>query len=254
MSLWAIDSEPLELRPNFTEDDLQVVIRAVYRQVLGNQHILEGDSLDSAESMLRNGDINVRGFVRAVAQSELYQSLFFSSSSPYRFIEMNCKHLLGRAPQDQAEISEHVQRYNAEGYEVEINSYIDSEEYLINFGDNVVPYARSTSTEAGVKNDGFNRMFVLMRGYANNDSGKSAQLINSLAANLPTAIKTPATGNGATSSTSKRYRIKVSTSTAAARLNKYSAKECMVDYSQMSQFIQSVHKSGGKIVSIAEVA
>ena len=59
--------EPVELRPNATEDDLQVVIRAVYKQLLGNAHLLESQRLDSAESMLRNGDITVRGFVRMVA-------------------------------------------------------------------------------------------------------------------------------------------------------------------------------------------
>ena len=35
MALWITDSDPIELRPNATEDDLQGVIRAVYKQVLG---------------------------------------------------------------------------------------------------------------------------------------------------------------------------------------------------------------------------
>ena len=33
MSLWAVESTPVEMRPNATEDDLQTVIRAVYKQV-----------------------------------------------------------------------------------------------------------------------------------------------------------------------------------------------------------------------------
>ena len=36
MSLWAVDTTPVELRSNSTEDDLQTVIRAVYKQVLGS--------------------------------------------------------------------------------------------------------------------------------------------------------------------------------------------------------------------------
>ena len=99
------ESGAVELRPNATEADLQVVIRAAYRQVLGNQHVLEADRLTSAESQLRDGEITVRGFVRAIAQSDLYKSLFFESSYQYRFIEMNCKHLLGRAPTSQADRS-----------------------------------------------------------------------------------------------------------------------------------------------------
>lgn len=64
----AFVSDPIELRPNATEDDLQVVIRAVYRQVLGNVHLMETQRLTSAESLLRNGDITVREFVRQVAK------------------------------------------------------------------------------------------------------------------------------------------------------------------------------------------
>ncbi len=96
---------------------------------------MESNCLLSAESQLRNGEISVWGFVTKVAQSDFYQSLFFSSNNQYRFIELNYKHLLGRAPQDQTEISQHVQIYNEQGYEAEIDSYIDSEEYSENFGE-----------------------------------------------------------------------------------------------------------------------
>ena len=91
MSLWLQDAPATELRPNFTEADLQVVIRAVYKQVFGNAHLLECDRQTSAESLLRDGDITVRGFVRMVAQSELYRSLFFENSSQYLFIDLISK-------------------------------------------------------------------------------------------------------------------------------------------------------------------
>ena len=98
MALWITDSDPIELRPNATDDDLQAIIRAVYRQVLGNAHVMESERLASAESYFKNGDITVRGFVRAVAQSDRYRALFFDNSYAYRYIELNFKHLLGRAP------------------------------------------------------------------------------------------------------------------------------------------------------------
>jgi len=252
MALW-VESDLLELRPNATEDDLQAVIRAVYRQVLGNAHLMESQRLATAESMLRNGDITVRGFVRAVAQSDLYRSLFFETSSPYRFVELNFKHLLGRAPQDQSEISEHVLVYNEHGYEAEINSYIDSNEYELSFGEQLVPYARGNRTQAGLKNVAFNRTFALMRGYAANDVGKTAKLIGDLGANLPTKIVAPATGSGAYSNTGKRFRISVSKASSGPRVTK-SAATYEVGYSQLSQKIQSIQKTGGKILSITEVA
>jgi len=254
MSLWVCDGAPVELRPEATEEDLQAVIRAVYRQVLGNQHVLESDRLVNAESMLRNGDISVRNFVRMVAKSALYSSLFFECASPYRFIELNCKHLLGRPPIDQAEISAHVQTYNAEGYEADIDSYIDSDEYLENFGENIVPYPRSSTTQTGFKNSTFTRGFSLMRGNAATDREQQAKLISAVAGNLPTKVTAPAVGRGgASSSTGKRYRVAVSTATRSAEVNKYSNLEYTVNYDQLSKQVQHIHKTGGKILSITEV-
>ena len=54
LGLDAFEVEPLELRSNYTEDDLQTVIRGVYKQVLGNEHIMESQRLDSPEALLRN--------------------------------------------------------------------------------------------------------------------------------------------------------------------------------------------------------
>lgn len=255
LGLDAFEGAPLELRSNATESDLQEVVRAVYKQVLGNQHLLEADALASAEAMLRNGDITVRQFVRLVAQSELYKSLFFYSASQYRFIELNFKHLLGRAPQSQAEIREHVALYNAEGYEAEIDSYLDSAEYSASFGDDVVPYARGIQTQTGLSNDSFNRMFSLLRGSANNDSGRDAQLITAIASNGATAIKPLVTGNGANyGNAKKRFRIAYASVKAPARLAKRASQDIVVNYDRMSKTISSLAKAGNKIVSITEVA
>jgi phycoerythrin-associated linker protein len=252
MTLW-IEADAIELHHNSSEEDLQAVIRAAYRQVLGNAHVMESQRLTSAESQLRNGDITVRGFVTAIAQSDLYRSLFFETSSPYRFIELNFKHLLGRAPQDQTEISEHVQRYNNDGYEADINSYIDGEEYAANFGENTVPNARGSRTQTGIKNVSFNRTFALTRGFAANDIGRSAKLIGDLGGNRPTKIVSPATGSGAYSNTGKRFRVAISKSSFGARVTQ-SVTTFEVGYSQLSQKIQNIQKSGGKILSITEVA
>ena len=246
-------SDPIELRKDFTEDDLQVIITAVYRQVLGNIHLMESQRLTSAESLLRNGDITVRNFVRMVAQSELYQSKFFNSSSPYRFIELNCKHLLGRAPLDQSEISEHVQTYNEQGYVAEINSYIDSEEYNSNFGENIVPYPRSVNSQTGIKNVVFNRTVSLLNGFATSDSSGKAQLISSVGANMAEKIKvsSPGVAKGYTN-TAKKFRIVVSKS-GITPVNRKSVASYTVSYSNLSKNIQNIQKKGGTIVSISEV-
>ncbi|MEH2282677.1 MAG: phycobilisome rod-core linker polypeptide [Nostoc sp.] len=252
MSLWAIDSPNVELRPNTSESELQTLIRAVYKQVLGNAHLLESERLATAESKLRDRKISVREFVNTVAKSELYQSLFFTSSSQYRFIELNFKHLLGRPPADQAEISEHVRIYNEQGYDAEIESYIDSNEYQQNFGENIVPYIRSTSSQIGIKNVTFNRTFSLLRGVASSDSDRKAKLINDIGSNLPTSIKTPTAGSSV-NSTDKRFLIKAVKGAGNFR-TRLGNLEYVVNYNQLSGQVQNIHRTGGKIISITEVA
>ncbi|MEM9117131.1 MAG: phycobilisome rod-core linker polypeptide [Cyanobacteria bacterium P01_F01_bin.56] len=255
LGLDAFEAPTLELRPLATEEDLQEIIQAVYRQVLGNVHIMENQRLASAEALLRDGSITVKGFVRAVAQSGLYRSLFFESNSPYRFTELNFKHLLGRAPQDQTEITAHTVTYNEQGYEADINSYLDSDEYNVSFGEDRVPYPRSIASQQGIKNDGFNRMFSLLRGPATSDRGKNAQLIASVAANLPTPVKAPASGkSGSYGNIGKRFKIAYSSSKGSARLQRVSQTSTTVTYSQMSQVVQGIHRSGGKISKITELA
>jgi phycoerythrin-associated linker protein len=253
MALWLADADPVELRSHASEEDLQVVISAVYKQVLGNAHIMESQRLTSAESLLRNQDITVKEFVRAVAQSDLYRSLFFDTSSPYRLVELNFKHLLGRAPNDQSEIAEHVLIYNQHGLEAEIDSYISSDEYTLSFGENTVPCARGNKTQLGSKNVDFNRTFALMRGNAtSSDSSKKAKLISDVAGNRPTAIKAPIGASGAYANTGKRFRIAVTKSNSGPRVT-MSKATFDVDYSQLSQKIKNIQKTGGKILSISEV-
>ena len=251
--LWVNSSAPLELRTGATEDEVQAVITAVYRQVLGNPHLMASERLTEAESKLRNGDITVRGFVSAVGKSDLYRKLFFESASQYRFVEVNCKHFLGRAPLDQAELSEHVQRYSAEGYSADIDSYVDSDEYQAKFGENTVPFATGTSTQAGSPNVNFNRSFALMRGDATSDASNSASLISDIAGNKSSTIKKPAGGSGAYANTGKRFRIQVSKAGAGPRY-KRSNLSCEVTYDQMTNRIQAIQRAGGSIVSITEVA
>jgi Phycobilisome Linker polypeptide len=98
------ETAPVELCPGFTAEDADVVIRAVYRQVMGNAHVMESERSIVAESQLKQGNLTVREFVRRLAKSEFYRSRFFESCDRYRSIELNHKHLLGRAPDNFDEI------------------------------------------------------------------------------------------------------------------------------------------------------
>jgi phycocyanin-associated rod linker protein len=268
------DLKPVELRPNWTKEEAQLAIRAVYRQVIGNDYIMASERLSSLESLLCNGSITVRDFVRAVAKSELYKSKFLFNSFQTRVIELNFKHLLGRAPYDESEVIYHLDLYQNEGFEADIDSYIDSEEYQENFGDNIVPYYRGFSTQTQQKTVGFTRMFQLYRGYANSDrsqiAGKKSRLAKELGSNSASAVVSPSgSGEGwgyqpsnrgvtpkKTFRDSKRgdriYRIEVS----AMNLPRYPkvrrvSKAWLVPYDQLSETLQKINKMGGKVASIS---
>jgi phycoerythrin-associated linker protein len=242
----------LELWPTSSLEETQTVIRAVYKQVLGNPHVMESERLVTAESQLCDRSITVREFVRTVAKSNFYRARYFESCAPYRFVELNFLHLLGRAPQDQREVSEHIVRTVAEGYEAEIDSYIDSSEYQSAFGENIVPYYRGKSSEANFKQVGYNRIFALDRGPAQIDSSvKSSQLVYAIATGSANAIK-PASATVIGSGTEKRFKILVAGSKFDSP-RRISTTEYIVPASKMTPQIQRINRTSGKIVSITEI-
>jgi phycoerythrin-associated linker protein len=181
--------EPIELWTTASDDDIEIVIRAVYRQVLGNAYIMESERLIVPESQLKQGIINVREFVRQVAKSELYRSRFFDNVYRYRAIELNFKHLLGRAPDDYSETIYHSNILDEEGFEADIDSYLDSDEYLDAFGDNIVPYYRGYKTQTGKKILEFSNMLQLLQSNSSSDknlvTNNQPQLVRSLINNTP---------------------------------------------------------------------
>lgn len=269
-------ASPVELRPKWSQDDAKAVIRAVYRQVLGNEHIMASERLKSAESLLSNGSLSVREFVRAVAKSELYKSKYFYNNFQTRTIELNFKHLLGRAPYDESEFVYHLDLYQNKGYEADIDSYIDSDEYLENFGENIVPYYRGFSTQTGQKTVGFPRMFQLYRGYANSDcsqiGGSAPRLASDLGTNGASPVVAPGNtykasrarnlGVGTTptkalggplayGTTTKIYRIEVAGMCGSGYPKvRRGSKVFLVSYEQLNNTLEQINRQGGKVASI----
>jgi phycoerythrin-associated linker protein len=138
---------------------LERVIAAAYRQVLGNLHPRESQRETSLEARLLNGEITVRDFVNGLAKSDFYKSNFFHSVGAQRGVELNFKHLLGRAPLNQAEVQDHIKLQAEEGFDALIDKLTDSAEYTEVFGSDIVPYERSHDSYAGM----FTRSFNLMR-------------------------------------------------------------------------------------------
>lgn len=260
LPLGAPDLMLIRLQPDATEDNFKMVINGVYKHVLGNHYLMESERLKEAEQLLRDYRITVREFISILANSQLYRRLFFYSSSQLRFIELNYKHLLGRAPYDQSEIIEHVNLYNSKGYEAEINSYIYSQEYTNYFGNWIVPYYRGFLSEPGSRTVGFTRMFKLYRGYAVSDlsqiGGNSSRLVSDLALNQASPIIVPGRNSFSNLTIYKPgqlYRIEV----AVARINYLKVRRInqavVIPYEQISEYMQRLHSQGGKVISINPV-
>lgn len=268
------NAAPLELRPNATQGEIEAVILAVYQQVLGNPHLLTSERLVIAESLLRDRKITVQDFVRQVAKSDLYKQMFFHSSFQSRTIELNFKHLLGRTPYDQSEITDHLNLYQSKGYDADIDSYIDSPEYQAYFGENIVPYYRDLNTTGvGQRSIGFPRLFQLYRGYASSDrsqfTGSAPRLVKELARNSATTIVPPGTtgfaflpalkgdasvsafGGSKAFGSGRLFRVEVAGIAGPGypkvrRVN----KAVIIPYEELSPHMQRVQRQGGRIASI----
>jgi hypothetical protein len=149
--------------------DVETLINAIYRQVLGNAYVMESERLVVPESQLRANEISTREFVRRVAKSELYRSRFFDNCYRYRAIELNFKHLLGRAPANFDEMRAHSAILDQGGHDAEIDSYLDSDEYQEAFGETVVPFERGATTQMGLSMQSITNTRTLQRGAAGSD-------------------------------------------------------------------------------------
>lgn len=242
-------SQPLTLatKANVDLDHSRDVIKRIYRQVFGNRHLMELDINTSLEALFINGDLTVQGFVTALAQSETYKKLFLETNSPYKFVELNFKHLLGRAPHGQSEIMEHVKLLSDEGYETEIASYTYSAEYLTAFGIDQVPYSRGSNTMQGGSTINYARTNAFEVGYAGYDGAqKGSTLLKSITTgSVPDISQRKGVGNGGALTISWSSRKQIGA-------NRRVAQKSVVSQTSMSSTIKSILSQGGKILSITK--
>jgi len=275
------DTSPFEYVPGRSEEEVESIIRAVYRQVLGNAYIMESERATVPESQFKRGELSVREFVRAIGKSDAYISRFFETCPRYRFIELNFKHFLGRAPNGFEEMKAHSAILEAGGWAAEVDSYLDSDEYQEAYGEFFVPFYRGYKSRPGQTMVEFTHMFALARGASSSDfkgslAGKSPVLNKNIIQGTPIAIIPPsggAAGDGwsfqeppisaptrqgsGAGENGKIYRIEV-TGYAARAVNRVSRfrrsnKVYLVPFEQLSQEYKRIHKQGGKIASITAV-
>jgi len=273
---------PQELVPGDDDAAKEALIRAVYKQVLGNAYVMDSERQLVAESQFKLGEISVREFVRTIAKSELYRARFFDACARYRYIELAFRHLLGRAPASFEEMRRHAERLDASGYESDIDSFLDSDEYQNTFGEWTVPYQRGWKTESCTTLQEFTWTFQLLRGNSSsslkgNLSGIQSRLGGAAYQNRPLSVVAPSSmdtqgwsfrpspnlGDAATRSgvgagaEGKVYRVEVTAYRAnnVRRVSRYTKanRVFFVPYNKLSEQYQRIHREGGKIASITPV-
>ncbi|AFZ29631.1 phycobilisome core-membrane linker protein [Gloeocapsa sp. PCC 7428] len=132
----------------FSESSTQAVIRAAYLQVFGRD-VYEGQRLKVAEIKLENGEISVREFIRQLAKSDLFRSLYWTRLYVTKAIEYIHRRLLGRPTYGRQETNKYFDICSKKGFYALIDAILDSPEYSETFGEDTVPYERYL-TPAGV--------------------------------------------------------------------------------------------------------
>ncbi len=125
----------------FSESSAQAVIRVAYLQVFGRD-VYSGQRLTVDEIKLENGDITVREFVRALAKSDTFRNLYWSSLYVVKAIEYIHRRLLGRPTYGRKEMNAYFDLAAKKGFYAVVDAIIDTVEYSETFGEDTVPYER----------------------------------------------------------------------------------------------------------------
>jgi phycobilisome rod-core linker protein len=134
--------------------DMDSLIEAAYRQIFF--HAFAADRERFLESQLRSGQITVRDFIRGLCLSNTFTNSFYNLNSNYRFAEQCVQRMLGRdvySEQEKIAWSIVIATKGRAGF---VNDLLNSNEYLENFGDNVVPYQRRRVLPSGASETPFN--------------------------------------------------------------------------------------------------
>ncbi len=133
---------------------IDTLIGVAYRQIFF--HAFAADREKFLESQLRNGQITVRDFIRGLCLSNTFTNSFYNLNSNYRFVEHCVQKILGRDVYSDAEKIAWSIVIGTKGRAGFINDLLNSDEYLENFGDNIVPFQRRRVLPSGASELPFN--------------------------------------------------------------------------------------------------
>nr|WDA99153.1 phycobillisome linker protein [Gronococcus sybilensis] len=143
---------PRILRYDDSTVSTNAIIQASYIRVFGRDIYTEEKLLlKPLENELERNSINVKEFIRQLAKSEAFRSLYWSSLYVCKAVEYIHIRILGRPTYGRKEINQYFDIAYKEGFYSLIDAMIDSQEYAECYGDSVVPYERYTTANGVAK-------------------------------------------------------------------------------------------------------
>lgn len=125
-----------------TDFEMDILIKAAYRQIFNEQQMLDSYRQRYLESQLRAAQITVRDFIRGLVLSDNFRRLVYDSNDNYRFVRICVQRLLGRDIYGEREKLAWSIVLATKGLNGFVDDLLNSEEYLENFGYDTVPYHR----------------------------------------------------------------------------------------------------------------
>jgi phycobilisome rod-core linker protein len=125
-----------------TGSDIDEFIWAAYRQIYSEHQILKSNRQTFLESQLKDERITMRQFIRGLLLSDPFRRRNFETNSNYRFAELCVQRVLGRdvySEREKIAWSIVIANNGVEGF---VDELLNSDEYLENFGDTIVPFQR----------------------------------------------------------------------------------------------------------------
>jgi len=144
-----ISLQKFVMKSSLSSNEKDIVIKASYRQVF-ERDIAKAYNLNftDLESQVKTGQLSIKEFIRALAQSSVYRKQFYEPFVNSRVIELTFKHILGRGPSSLKEFQLYFSVLSTRGLNGLVDSLINTREYADYFGEETVPYIRSLGEEA----------------------------------------------------------------------------------------------------------
>lgn len=164
-----------------TAIEMDEIIWACYRQIFSEHQILNSTRDLFLESQLRFNQIKVKDFIKSLVLSDSFRYLNYDVNNNYRIVEMCVQRILGRDVYNEREKMAYAVILGQKGFEAFVDLLINSEEYIENFGETIVPYQRRRIIAQRSKGEAPFNLKTPRLTFAFSNKQNTAQLLSSVA-------------------------------------------------------------------------